>query len=60
MEKASSYYEQHGYVVFKKIIAKEICKEARDIWDVEVKSINKYIYRQATAKCELNVLNERD
>ena len=57
-QEASSYYEMHGYVVFKGIIDKKQCEKIRSIWDAEVKPTQKYIYRQATAKSELNVLNE--
>ncbi|MFT4636064.1 MAG: phytanoyl-CoA hydroxylase [Arenicella sp.] len=56
---ANSYYEKHGYVVFKGVIDKKICEKVRSIWDAEVKPSKKYIYRQATAKSELNVLNEK-
>ena len=55
---ACTYYEKHGYVVFKGIIDKKTCEKIRSIWDAEVKPSQKYIYRQATAKSELNVLNE--
>ena len=55
---AFAYYEKHGYVVFKGVITKDTCEEIRSIWDAEVKPSQKYIYRQATAKSELNVLNE--
>ena len=55
---ACTYYENHGYVVFRGIIDKKTCEKIRSIWDAEVKPSQKYIYRQATAKSELNVLNE--
>ena len=57
-QEAYTYYDKHGYVVFKKIIDKKTCEKIRNIWDAEVKPSQKYIYRQATAKSELNVLNE--
>lgn len=59
MSEASSYYKQNGYVVFKNILARESCQEVRRAWDAEVKSSVRYIYRQATAKSEVNYYNER-
>jgi phytanoyl-CoA hydroxylase len=56
-QEAREYYEAHGYVIFKGVIGKNICKAVRDAWDAEVKPSNKFIYRQATAKAELNILN---
>lgn len=55
---ASEYYKAHGYVIFKGVIDKKVCKAVRSAWEAEVKPSKKYIYRQATAKSELNVLNK--
>jgi phytanoyl-CoA hydroxylase len=57
---AKEYFEENGYVVFTGILDKEKCEEIREIWDAEVKPSNKFIYRQATAKSERNVLNDRN
>tara|TARA_B100000927_G_C16433234_1_gene456497 strand:- start:238 stop:1224 length:987 start_codon:yes stop_codon:yes gene_type:complete len=56
---AREYYEAHGYVIFKGVIDTKIIKSVRSAWDEEVKPSTKYIYRQATAKSELNVLNKK-
>lgn len=56
---ASEYYKANGYVVFKGVINKKVCEAVRSAWEAEVKPSTKYIYRQATAKSELNVLNEK-
>lgn len=56
---AGEYYKANGYVIFKGVIDKKVCEELRSAWEAEVKPSTKYIYRQATAKSELNILNEK-
>ena len=56
---ASEYYKTNGYVIFKGVIDKKVCEAIRSAWEEEVKPSTKYIYRQATAKSELNVVNEK-
>ena len=54
---AIEYYKANGYVIFKGVIEKKFIEAVRSAWDAEVKPSKKYIYRQATARSELNVLN---
>ena len=57
---AKAYYEQNGYVIFSGILDKEKCGEIRSLWDAEIKPSDRFIYRQATAKSERNIYNERN
>ena len=57
LEDAKAYYESNGYVVFKNVIPSVDCDEAMRLWELEVKSSTKYLYRQATAKAETNKFN---
>lgn len=54
-----SYYEKNGYVVVKSAISPDACDEIRGLWEREVKPSRAYIYRQATAKAERHVFNDR-
>jgi len=54
-----AYYEANGYVIVKGLISAEVCDAQRALWDQEVKPFRGYIYRQATAKAERHVFNER-
>ena len=55
--KANLYYKENGYVVFKSLLTSEQCEQLMCCWESEVKSYEGYIYRQATAKAEKNILN---
>ena len=59
LDEASNYYKKHGYVVFNKLIDVKKCKEIRKIWDSEIKSSTKYVYRQTSGKPEKNILNKK-
>lgn len=59
-EEAREYYAENGYVIFTEVLERKKCEEIRDAWDSEVKSSNRFIYRQATAKSERNVLNSKN
>jgi phytanoyl-CoA hydroxylase len=52
------YYADNGYVVVDSVIEPEICDEMRELWNTEVKLSKAAIYRQATAKLEVNRHNE--
>ena len=54
---AKEYFNTHGYVIFRNILRKDTCDKLRHLWDSEVKKSKQFIYRQATAKSERNVLN---
>src|SRR5262245_46142363 len=51
-----AYYEAEGYVVVRGAVPARLCDEARDAFAREVKPYPGYIYRQATAVPEKNVL----
>jgi phytanoyl-CoA hydroxylase len=53
------YYAENGYVIVKSLFPPEVCDTQRRLWDQEVKPFGGYIYRQATAKAERHVLNEK-
>ena len=57
-QEAYDYYKENGYVVFKGIVDKTTCQTVKQAWDDEVKPTKKYMYRQAKANSELNILNE--
>lgn len=54
---AKDYYLENGYVVVAGLVAQPDCDAVRHLWDLEVKTSTKYMYRQATARAERNVLN---
>jgi len=58
-EKALIYYKENGYVVFKSLLSSIQCQELMSCWQSEVKPYQGYIYRQATAKAEKNILNDK-
>lgn len=55
---AKKYYDDNGYVIFRQVFEPELCDSIRNLWDREIKSSKKFIYRQATAKSEKNVINK--
>lgn len=57
-EDAKEYYEKFGYVIFTGVIEKQKCKDIRKLWDEEVKSKTRFMYRQATGKSERNNFNK--
>lgn len=59
-EEAIKYYEENGYVIFSNCISSENCKKIRIIWEKNIKPYKGTIYRQATAKAEKNLLNEKN
>lgn len=56
---ATEYYHRNGYVVFKSLLSLPQCQELMSCWREEVKPFQGYIYRQATAKAEKNLFNEK-
>jgi phytanoyl-CoA hydroxylase len=47
-----SYYEREGYVVVRGLIGPNECDHAQAIFEREVKPMDSFIYRQATANPE--------
>jgi phytanoyl-CoA hydroxylase len=56
-QEAKQYYEENGYVIFKELVDRSSCDEARRLWDVEVKNSDKFMYRQPNGRAERNRLN---
>lgn len=56
---ARQYYLDNGYVVFRHVLAKDVCTSVMDMWDSEIKPSRDYIYRQDSAKPEHNSFNDR-
>jgi len=54
-----SYYADNGYVIVKNVFPAAVCDKQRELWNREVKPFDGFIYRQATAKAEKHVFNER-
>tara|TARA_S200000501_G_scaffold353461_1_gene373269 strand:- start:121 stop:1125 length:1005 start_codon:yes stop_codon:yes gene_type:complete len=57
---ALKYYNNNGYVIFSNCISHEDCKEIMNIWENEVKPYKGKIYRQTTAKAEINTFNDKN
>jgi phytanoyl-CoA hydroxylase len=53
------YYRDNGYVVVRDALAPQVCDAVRALWDSEIKPSRNFIYRQATAKAERHILNDR-
>jgi phytanoyl-CoA hydroxylase len=49
------YYDEHGYVVVRNLIPRELCAEAMQRFKAEVKPYKGFIYRQTTANPERHV-----
>ena len=60
LPEASKYYNEYGYVIFKKIIKDELCDKFRELWNNEIKNHKGKIYRQTTAKAEKNQFNNNN
>jgi phytanoyl-CoA hydroxylase len=54
-----AYFDEHGYVVVRKLIPSGLCDAAREAFVAEVRPYDGHIYRQATANPEKNLFSER-
>lgn len=52
------YYAEHGYVVIRDLIPREVCREARRDFEQEVKPFKGFIYRQTTCNPERHAFSE--
>jgi phytanoyl-CoA hydroxylase len=52
------YYDNHGYVIVQGLIASELCRRVRGLWERDVKPFGGYMYRQATARAERHQFNQ--
>ena len=52
---ARRYYDEHGYVVVRNLVSKELCNEANQKFLSTVSPYKGYIYRQSTANPERHV-----
>ncbi len=59
IDDAKKYYEDYGYVIFRNLVDKDICKKTLDLFDRHIAKYDGYIYRQTTTFPEKNTLNER-
>lgn len=59
-EKIKRYYDTSGYVVVRSVFKSSDCDRIRRLWDQEIKPSAEFIYRQATAKAEKHVFNEKN
>ena len=59
LKKANDYYNDYGYVIFSSAVSVKSCEKLREYWNKEVKPHKGTIYRQATAKAEKNIFNEK-
>lgn len=53
------YCDEHGYVIVRGAIDPTSCEELKALWAAEVKPSASFIYRQATAKAERHVFNDK-
>jgi phytanoyl-CoA hydroxylase len=53
------YYENNGYSIIKNLISPDLCSAVRKLWEEEVKPFDGFMYRQATAKVERHIKNDR-
>ena len=58
-EAIASYYRDNGYVIVHDALSAQSCDTVRSLWEAEVKPSRDFIYRQATAKAERHVLNDK-
>lgn len=58
-EAAAKYYEVNGYAVIRGTVCPMACDRLKELWAREVKPSEAFIYRQATAKAERHVFNEK-
>lgn len=56
---ASSYYAENGYVVFRNLVDKALCKKTIELFNRYVGQFPGHIYRQTTSFPEKNVVNEQ-
>ena len=55
-EAIKEYYDTNGYVVVRDLIPKELCDKAKEFFKQEIKPYKGYIYRQASANPEKNII----
>lgn len=53
------YYEEFGYVIVRGVFTPLQCDRVRELWESEVKPFKGFMYRQATAKLERHVKNDK-
>ncbi len=53
------YYLENGYAIIKNLYSAEQCQHIRKLWEGEVKPFKGFMYRQATAKAERHVKNDK-
>ncbi|MDT9000341.1 phytanoyl-CoA dioxygenase family protein [Paucibacter sp. APW11] len=53
------YYRENGYVVIRGLFDGSTCDAIRALWDAEIKAFDGFIYRQASAVPERNILNSQ-
>jgi phytanoyl-CoA hydroxylase len=59
LKAAVNYYAETGYAVIRAVIEPAACERLKELWAKEVKPSNSFIYRQATAKAERHVFNDK-
>jgi phytanoyl-CoA hydroxylase len=55
----ADYYRDNGYVIVRGLLPAADCDTIRQLWADEVKPDPGFVYRQATARAERHVFNER-
>jgi phytanoyl-CoA hydroxylase len=59
IEAIRRYYNEQGYVVVRNLIPPELCRQAIQHFDTEVRPYRGFIYRQATANPERHVFSQQ-
>jgi phytanoyl-CoA hydroxylase len=59
LEGFGKYYEENGYAIIRGLLDPGKCDRIRTLWESEVKPFDGFMYRQATAKLERHVKNDK-
>lgn len=58
LSQAASYYQENGYVIFRKLVDPAACCRTRELFSRHIGQYKGYIYRQTTGIPERNKINE--
>ena len=53
------YYGQQGYVIVRNVFSPNECETMKGLWEREVKPFTGFMYRQATARAERHIKNDK-
>lgn len=59
VEGFARYYKENGYAIIRNLFPADRCDRVRSLWESEVKGFDGFMYRQATARVEKHVKNDK-